>query len=136
MPGDIVTPIPDSMDFATAAAFPVAYGTAHFALDHRGKLGPGETLLVLGAAGGVGLAAPQLGIGLQLFVLTLVLLFAMSAVAQAATPEDIYKDFAEDGKLLAPARVTVIHNGVVVQNGTEFMGPTRHRSTRRPWSSP
>lgn len=61
VPGDIVTPIPDSMDFATAAAFPVAYGTAHFALDHRGKLGPGETLLVLGAAGGVGLAAIEVG---------------------------------------------------------------------------
>src|SRR5207237_10064200 len=53
--------IPDGMDFVTAAAFPVAYGTSHFALAHRGHLRPGETLLVLGAAGGVGLAAVESG---------------------------------------------------------------------------
>ena len=58
---DAVVPIPDGMDFATAAAFPVAYGTSHFALTHRGHLRPGETLLVLGAAGGVGLTAVEIG---------------------------------------------------------------------------
>ena len=56
-----VVPIPDAMDFITAAAFPVAYGTAHFALTHRGRLARGETLLVLGAAGGVGLTAVEIG---------------------------------------------------------------------------
>jgi NADPH2:quinone reductase len=56
-----VVPIPDRMDFVTAAAFPVAYGTSHFALTHRGHLKPGETLLVLGAAGGVGLTAVEIG---------------------------------------------------------------------------
>ena len=61
LPGDIVTPIPDSMDWVTAAAFPVAYGTAHFALTHRGHLKAGETLLVLGATGGVGIAAIEVG---------------------------------------------------------------------------
>jgi len=61
LPAGIVTPIPDDMDFVTAAAFPVAYGTAHLALTHRGKLEAGETLLVLGAAGGVGLAAIEVG---------------------------------------------------------------------------
>jgi NADPH:quinone reductase len=61
LPAGIVTPIPDAMDFVTAAAFPVAYGTAHFALTHRGKLQPGETLLVLGATGGVGIAAIEVG---------------------------------------------------------------------------
>lgn len=58
---DAVVPIPEAMEFVTAAAFPVAYGTAHFALTHRGHLAPGETLLVLGAAGGVGLAAVEIG---------------------------------------------------------------------------
>jgi NADPH2:quinone reductase len=38
-----VVPIPDAMDFVTAAAFPVAYGTSHLALTHRGHLQPGET---------------------------------------------------------------------------------------------
>jgi len=58
---DAVVSIPDSMDFVTAAAFPVAYGTSHFALTHRGHLKAGETLLVLGAAGGVGLTAVEIG---------------------------------------------------------------------------
>jgi NADPH2:quinone reductase len=58
---DAVVPIPEAMDFVTAAAFPVAYGTAHFALTHRGHLASGETLLVLGAAGGVGLGAVEIG---------------------------------------------------------------------------
>lgn len=61
LPGHIVTPIPDGMDWVTAAAFPVAYGTAHFALTHRGHLKAGETLLVLGATGGVGIAAIEVG---------------------------------------------------------------------------
>jgi NADPH2:quinone reductase len=61
LPGGIVTPIPDRMDFVTAAAFPVAYGTAQFALDYRGRLKAGETLVVLGATGGVGLAAIECG---------------------------------------------------------------------------
>src|SRR6516225_1682539 len=56
-----VVPIPEAMDFVTAAAFPVAYGTAYFALTHRGHLQSGETLLVLGAAGGVGLTAVEIG---------------------------------------------------------------------------
>lgn len=57
----LVVPIPDAMDFVSAAAFPVAYGTSHFALTYRGRLRRGETLLVLGAAGGVGLAAVEIG---------------------------------------------------------------------------
>jgi NADPH2:quinone reductase len=56
-----VVPIPDRMDFVTAAAFPVAYGTSHLALVHRAGLRAGETLLVLGAAGGVGLSAVEIG---------------------------------------------------------------------------
>lgn len=54
-------PIPDGMSYAQAAAFLIAYGTSHVALDHRARLQPGETLLVLGAAGGVGLTAVEIG---------------------------------------------------------------------------
>ncbi|HEX7735020.1 MAG TPA: NADPH:quinone oxidoreductase family protein [Ktedonobacteraceae bacterium] len=54
-------PIPEQMDFATASAFVMVYGTSHYALKDRAHLQPGETLLVLGAAGGVGLAAVELG---------------------------------------------------------------------------
>ena len=54
-------PIPDTMPFEEAAAFQVAYGTSHIALDRRAGLKPGETLLVLGAGGGVGLTAVEIG---------------------------------------------------------------------------
>jgi NADPH2:quinone reductase len=53
--------IPDAMPFAEAAAFPVTYGTTLHALQDRGALREGETLLVFGAAGGVGLNAVELG---------------------------------------------------------------------------
>ncbi len=56
-----VLPIPDGMDFPTAATFPVAYGTAHLALVHRARLKEGQTLLVHGAAGNVGRAATEVG---------------------------------------------------------------------------
>lgn len=52
-------PVPDCMDLALAAMVPVAFGTAHDALFEYGCLKPGETVLVQGAAGGVGLAAVQ-----------------------------------------------------------------------------
>jgi NADPH2:quinone reductase len=56
-----VVPIPDSVAFEAAAAFMFTYGTSYHALKDRGRLAAGETLLVLGAAGGVGLAAVELG---------------------------------------------------------------------------
>ncbi len=53
--------IPDSMSFDEAASLLLTYGTSHYALKDRAALQPGETLLVLGAAGGVGLSAVELG---------------------------------------------------------------------------
>ena len=60
-PAERCVPLPDAMPFSDAAAFQVAYGTSHVALDHKARLQPGETLLVLGAAGGVGLTAVEIG---------------------------------------------------------------------------
>jgi NADPH2:quinone reductase len=60
-PADKVYRIPDNLSFEAAAGFIIGYGTAYFALRYRGTLQPGETLLVNGAAGGVGLAAIQVG---------------------------------------------------------------------------
>ena len=51
----------DKMDFEKASAFILTYGTSYHALKDRANIQPGETLLVLGASGGVGLAAVQLG---------------------------------------------------------------------------
>lgn len=53
--------VPAAMSDIEAAAFQVAYGTSHLALAHRARLEPGERLLVLGAAGGVGLTAVEIG---------------------------------------------------------------------------
>ncbi len=61
VPAATVIPIPKEMDFETAAALIMTYGTSYYALKDRAKLQAGETLLVLGAAGGVGAAAVELG---------------------------------------------------------------------------
>ena len=56
-----VVRIPETMNYETAAALPMTYGTSLYALKQRAELKEGETLLVLGAAGGVGLATVELG---------------------------------------------------------------------------
>ena len=61
VPEESTLPMPDNMPYEIGAGFPLVYGTAHVALARRGRLKTGETLLVLGAAGGVGLAAVELG---------------------------------------------------------------------------
>lgn len=68
--------LPSRMSFEEAAATPVVYGTTLYALKQRGRLAPGEWLLVLGAAGGVGLATVQLGQAMGARV-----------IAAASTPE-------------------------------------------------
>src|SRR5258707_420795 len=54
-------PLADGVEFELSAAFTLAYGTSHHAVVDRGALQAGETMLVLGAAGGVGLAAVEIG---------------------------------------------------------------------------
>ena len=60
-PARTLLPMPDEMDYLTGAGFGLTYGTSYYALKQRAELKAGETLLVLGAAGGVGLAAVELG---------------------------------------------------------------------------
>jgi NADPH2:quinone reductase len=61
LPADSLVKIPDSLDFDRAAGIIITYGTALHALEDRAGLKPGETMAVLGAAGGTGLAACELG---------------------------------------------------------------------------
>jgi NADPH:quinone reductase len=61
MPAAGVMALPQGMDYAAAASFPIVYGTSHHALKDRAQLRAAETLLVLGAAGGVGLTAVEIG---------------------------------------------------------------------------
>ncbi|BBK29597.1 NADPH2:quinone reductase [Stella humosa] len=77
-PEDRLFPVPDGMDLVTAASFPVVYGTSHVALDRRARLQPGETLLVHGAAGGVGLTAVEIGRAM-----------GATVIASASSPEKL-----------------------------------------------
>jgi len=70
--------IPHDMSFAEAGAFPIAYISSHVAIRWQGRLEAGETLLVLGAAGGVGLAAVEIGKAMGAHV-----------IAAASTPEKL-----------------------------------------------
>ena len=69
VPAESVWKIPDEMSFAEGAALPIVYGTSYAALVFRATMAPGETLLVHAAAGGVGLAAVQIGKALGMRVL-------------------------------------------------------------------
>ena len=84
-----VFPLPDSVGFRTAAALPMNYLTVHFALVRRGRLQPGETVLVHGAAGGIGTAAIQLAKALGARVIAVVSTPAKGEVAAAAGADDV-----------------------------------------------
>jgi len=60
-PEAVLIPVANGVDMAAAAGMPMTYGTCYHALKDRGQLKPGETLLVLGAGGGIGVAAVELG---------------------------------------------------------------------------
>jgi NADPH:quinone reductase len=83
-PADRCVKLPDAMPFAHAAAFMIAYGTSHLALAHRARLAPRETLLVTGAAGGVGLTAVEIGKAMGARVIAVARGADKLAVAQAA----------------------------------------------------
>lgn len=87
--------LPDSMSFEDAAAIQIAYGTSHIALDHRARLQPGETLLVTGAAGGVGLTAVEIGKLMGATVIAQARGDEKLAVAQAAGADRLI-DASED----------------------------------------
>jgi len=61
VPQDRLIPMPEGMPFEIAGSFLMTYGTCYHALKDRGQVAAGETLLVLGAAGGIGIAAIEIG---------------------------------------------------------------------------
>ncbi len=83
VPASTVMPLPPGLGFAQGAGFGLTYGTAYYALKQQGRLEHGEALLVLGAAGGVGSAAVQIG-------------KAMGATVIAAAGSDEKLAFAAD----------------------------------------
>jgi len=91
-----VTPVPDGMSLETASVFSVNYGTAHHALVDRGRAKKGESLLVLGAAGGTGFAAVQIGKHLGLHVIASASSEAKRAAALAGGADAVVETGAED----------------------------------------
>ncbi len=81
--------IPDRMSFEEAGAFPVAYISSHVALRWQARLEPGETLLVLGAAGGVGLTAVEIGKAMGARVIAAASTAEKLAVAQERGADDV-----------------------------------------------
>lgn len=102
-------PVPDTMSSEVAAGFYVAYGTSHLALTDRARLQPGETLLVLGAAGGVGLTAVEIGKAMGARVIAVARGPEKLAVAKAAGADHLIDsqttDITEAVKTLGGADV-------------------------------
>jgi NADPH2:quinone reductase len=84
-----VLPIPKDMDFVTAAGFSMTYGPSMHALKPRANLQPGETLLVLGASGGVGLAAVEIGKAMGARVIAAASTAEKLEVARAAGADEL-----------------------------------------------
>ena len=103
-----LVPIPKGMDYESAAAFLLTYGTSDHALRDRGALRPGETLLVLGAAGGVGLAAVEIGKALGARVIACASSEEKLAVCREhgadATIDYVHEDLRERIKMLTEGR--------------------------------
>lgn len=93
---DRCVPVPDSMDDDAVAAFLVAYGTSHMALEHRAALKAGETLLVLGASGGVGLTAVELGKQMGAKVIAVARSAEKLAIAKAAGADHLINSETQD----------------------------------------
>ncbi|HEX6714087.1 MAG TPA: NADPH:quinone oxidoreductase family protein [Thermoleophilaceae bacterium] len=90
-PEYMVFPIPDSWDFAQGAALVLNYHTAYFSLKLRGRLAEGETVLVHGAAGGVGTASLQVAKGLGARTIAVVSSDEKEQVARAAGADEVVR---------------------------------------------
>ncbi|MGB1950425.1 MAG: NADPH:quinone oxidoreductase family protein [Marinobacter sp.] len=88
-PEQNLLPIPEAMPDEKAAAFSMVYGTSYYALKQRANIQPGETLLVLGASGGVGLATVELGKAMGAHVIAAASSAEKLAVAKAAGADDL-----------------------------------------------
>jgi NADPH2:quinone reductase len=97
-PAQHCRPIPDKMPAGVAAGFIAAYGTSHLALTHRANIQPGETLLVLGAAGGVGLTAVEIGKTLGARVIAVARGADKLAIARAAGADHLIDSDTDDIK--------------------------------------
>ncbi len=120
---DRVIPVPDGMSDEQAAGFSMVYGTSYHALKQRANLQPGETLLVMGASGGVGLAAVELGKAMGAKVIAAASTADKLEVAREAGADDLINYTEEDLKDVLKSRypqgIDVIYDPV----GDRFTEP-------------
>jgi NADPH:quinone reductase len=95
VPAERCVTVPPSMPDVEVAGFLIAYGTSHVALDHRAKLQPGERLLVLGASGGVGLTAVEIGRAMGAEVIAVARGAAKGAIAREAGAHHVLDNDAD-----------------------------------------
>ncbi|HVU00668.1 MAG TPA: NADPH:quinone oxidoreductase family protein [Polyangiaceae bacterium] len=127
VPLDRVHPMPDDMSFEEGAAFPIVYGTAYSSVVQRGAIRPGETLVVTAAAGGVGLAAVQIGKAVGARVIALASADKLDVAKQAGA--DVALDYRADGWIDALGAATAGRGAdVIVENvgGDVFAGCMKH----------
>lgn len=107
---DGVFPLPDALSFEQGAALPMNYLTAEFALGERGGLQRGETVLVHGAAGGVGTATIQVARGMGARTIAVVSTDAKAEVARAAGADEVVlvDGFRDAVRAIAPDGVDVV----------------------------
>jgi NADPH2:quinone reductase len=124
VPAARMNKLPDFMPYEEGASLLMTYGTSHYALKDRAKIRPGEKLLVLGAAGGVGLAAVELGRAMGAEVIAAAssqekVDFAISKGAhkgfvypQNPLSKDQQKELSETIKTISDGGVDVVYDGV------------------------
>lgn len=102
---DNLLPVPDGMSDEKAAAFTMVYGTSYHALKQRANIQPGETLLVLGASGGVGLATVELGKAMGAKVIAAASSAEKLEVAKAAGADEVI-NYSEESLKEAAKKLT------------------------------
>lgn len=102
---DNLLPVPDAMSDEKAAAFTMVYGTSYHALKQRANIQPGETLLVLGASGGVGLATVELGKAMGAKVIAAASSAEKLEVAKAAGADEVI-NYSEESLKEAAKKLT------------------------------
>jgi NADPH2:quinone reductase len=125
-PAALCRPLPDSMPYEVAAGFQVAYGTSHLALTRRARLAQGENLCVLGAAGGVGLTAVEIGKALGARVIAVARGAEKGEIARAAGADHVLDAGADlKSALRALGGVDVVYDPVGGDAFTASLGAVR-----------
>ena len=130
--------LPDELDFAQGAGLILNYHTAYFALVLRGRLAEGETVLVHGAAGGVGTASLQVAKGLGAAYIAVVSTDEKERVAREAGADEVVRSdgpWKDEAKEVSGGGVDVVLDPVGGDRFTDSLRSLRRGRPRRSWSA-